>query len=106
MVSHAQTGSDPRPQASTDKPADTDIPSAARNFNTRLGLILFVVYLLLYMGFVLLNAFAADTMETVVLAGLNLAIVYGFALILVAIVLAFLYGIACKSEPTGTGDQQ
>lgn len=61
-------------------------------------MILFVIYLALYVGFVLINAFAADVMETVVLAGLNLAIVYGFALIVVALVLAGIYGLLCRGE--------
>ena len=55
----------------------SDSPSPQRRFNARLGLFLFLFYLLLYAGFVLINAFAADQMETVVLQGLNLAIVYG-----------------------------
>ena len=50
----------------------SDSPSSARQYNTRLGLKLFVVYLLFYLGFVLINAFAADLMETVAVAGLNL----------------------------------
>lgn len=79
---------------------DTPDPVAsARRFNSRLGLILFTIYLLLYLGFVLINAFAADVMETIVLAGLNLAIVYGFALIIVALVMALVYGVMCRNEP-------
>ena len=76
-----------------------DSVSAERQFNTRLGLILFAVYLVLYLCFVLINAFAADVMDTIVLAGLNLAIVYGFALIVIALVLALVYGMMCRSEP-------
>ncbi len=77
----------------------TDSVSSERQFNTRLGLILFAVYLVLYLGFVLINAFATDMMDTIVLAGLNLAIVYGFALIFVAILLALIYGLMCRTEP-------
>ncbi|MDE0865126.1 MAG: DUF485 domain-containing protein [Rubripirellula sp.] len=77
----------------------SDSPSPQRQFNTKLGLLMFFIYLALYTGFVLINAFAADRMETIVLAGLNLAIVYGFGLILFALVLAFIYGLLCKSEP-------
>jgi uncharacterized membrane protein (DUF485 family) len=77
----------------------SDSPSPERQFNTRLGLILFAVYLVFYLGFVLINAFAADLMETSTLAGLNLAIVYGFGLIVAAIVLALIYGVMCRSEP-------
>jgi hypothetical protein len=32
-------------------------------------------------------------------AGLNLAIVYGFALIVVAFALALVYGMLCRNEP-------
>ena len=74
-------------------------PSAERQYNTRLGLILFAIYLVLYLGFVFINAFAPDVMDTIVLAGLNLAIVYGFALIVVAFLLAAIYGVLCRSEP-------
>ena len=74
-------------------------PSPERQYNTRLGLILFVIYLALYLGFVLINAFAADLMDTIALAGLNLAIVYGFALIVMALVLAAIYGVMCRREP-------
>lgn len=63
-----------------------------------LGLALFAAYTLLYLGFVLINAFSASTMETVVFAGLNLAIVYGFGLIIAAIVLAFIYGFASRES--------
>ena len=78
----------------------SDTPSSQRQFNTRLGLILFVIYLAFYLGFVLINAFAADFMETVVLAGLNLAIVYGFGLIGLALLLALIYGGLCREEPS------
>ncbi len=67
--------------------------------NARVGLVLFVVYLLLYIGFVLLNAFAADVMEMTPIAGVNLAILYGFGLIVTALVLALVYGFLCKDEP-------
>ncbi|MEM1227162.1 MAG: DUF485 domain-containing protein [Planctomycetota bacterium] len=60
---------------------------------SRLGLGLFAAYSLLYLGFVLINAFKADAMDMVIIAGMNLAIVYGFGLIIVAIVLALIYGL-------------
>ena len=79
--------------------SNSDSTSAQRQYNTRLGLILFVVYLLFYLGFVLINAFAADQMETIVFAGLNLAIVYGFGLIVSAFAMAMIYGAMCRNEP-------
>jgi len=65
--------------------------------NTRIGYVLFGVYLLLYGGFVLLNAFAPHTMEATPVEGVNLAILYGFGLILAAILLSLAYGLLCKS---------
>jgi len=64
--------------------------------NSRIGLVLFGVYLLLYGGFVGLNTFAPQSMETTPWAGVNLAILYGFGLILAALVLAVVYGLLCK----------
>lgn len=64
--------------------------------NSRIGLSLFAVYLVFYGGFVLLAAFSPETMEITPLAGVNLAIWYGFGLILAAIVLALIYGWVCR----------
>jgi len=66
--------------------------------NARIGFVLFVVYSLLYGGFVFLNAFAADVMEMTPIAGVNLAILYGFGLIVAALILALVYGFLCKEE--------
>ncbi|MCG8648849.1 MAG: DUF485 domain-containing protein [Pirellulales bacterium] len=77
--------------------------SGPRRFNTRLGMILFTVYLALYLGFVLINAFDADLMERVVLSGLNLAVVYGFGLIIAALVLALIYGAMCRDDSAAGG---
>ena len=66
--------------------------------NARIGLVLFAIYLILYGGFVFLNAFAAEMMEITPLAGVNLAILYGFGLILAALVMACIYGWISKSE--------
>jgi uncharacterized membrane protein (DUF485 family) len=64
---------------------------------TRYGLALFAAYLLLYGGFVLLNAFAPEQMERTPLFGVNLAILYGMLLIAAAFVLALVYGWLCRS---------
>jgi uncharacterized membrane protein (DUF485 family) len=65
---------------------------------TRLGLVLFGVYLVLYGGFVLLNAFAPQSMESTPALGINLAILYGVTLILAAFGLAMLYGWLCRQR--------
>jgi uncharacterized membrane protein (DUF485 family) len=65
---------------------------------SRIGLSLFAVYLVLYGGFVLLAAFAPQWMEMTPLAGVNLAIWYGFGLIVAALVLALVYGWVSRSK--------
>ena len=72
----------------------------------KLRFILFGIYLLLYGGFVFLNAFSPETMERTPLAGVNLAIWYGFGLILAAFVLAMIYGWwgAPEQPPEKRGD--
>lgn len=84
-----------------------DSDASSRHHNAKLGLILFAIYLVFYLGFVLTSAFKADVMDTVVLAGLNLAIVYGFALIVIALVMAMIYGLMCRGEdePSDSGDE-
>ncbi len=67
------------------------------NRNTRLGLVLFFVYLALYAGFVLLAAFSPTTLERAPLASVNLAIWYGFGLIAAAFLLALVDGWLCRA---------
>lgn len=69
--------------------------------NARLGLVLFMVYLLLYGGFMALNVLNPKLMAGPSLFGLNLAILYGFGLIVAALVLALLYMALCKPEQKG-----
>lgn len=69
------------------------------NRNARLGLLLFVIYSLIYFGFVLVNAFAPRLMSELRWSGLNLATLWGMLLIFLAFGLALLYGLLCRSEP-------
>lgn len=75
--------------------------TAARN--ARVGMILFLVYLAFYASFVLINTFRPELMDLVPAAGVNLAIWYGFALIVVALVLALVYSWLCR-RVLGEGD--
>ena len=75
-------------------------------YNARWGLRLFAVYLVLYVGFMLLSAFWPSTLETIVLAGVNLAIVYGFGLIVAAIVLALVYSWLCRKSATSARESR
>ena len=59
--------------------------------NARVGLALFAVYLVLYGGFMALNAFFPQRMAAAPFGGVNLAVLYGFLLIVAAFALALLY---------------
>lgn len=76
-----------------------------RQTNARRGLWFFGFYLVLYIGFVLVNAFAPELMERTPIAGLNVAILYGFGLIFAAFILAMIYGFACTDED-GPADRE
>jgi uncharacterized membrane protein (DUF485 family) len=65
--------------------------------NTRYGLILFTIYLVIYAAYVLINAFAPELMEHSI-RGVTLAILSGFGLILAAFVLALIYGWLCRDS--------
>ena len=79
----------------------TSPPKAADDVarNARLGIVLFVVYVLVYAGFVALAAFAPSVMAKEI-AGVNVAIVYGLALIVLALLLAIVYMILCRDNGT------
>ena len=64
--------------------------------NTRTGLVLFAVYLVLYAGFMGLSTFAPEVMKMRPFGGINLAVLYGFGLILAALVLAIIYRYWCS----------
>lgn len=69
-----------------------DKPPEVAHQPSRLGLVLFAVYLVAYVGFILISALACDWFELILPGGLNLAVVYGFGLILLALLLAAIYG--------------
>ncbi|MBU0934250.1 MAG: DUF485 domain-containing protein [Spirochaetes bacterium] len=70
----------------------------APEYKSRLGLRLFLVYSILYAGFIIINAFIPRLMAFILFAGLNLAVVYGFGLIITAIVLGLIYNHLCTKK--------
>lgn len=65
--------------------------------NARIGMRLFLFYALFYAAFVLTNAFAPTVMEVTPFAGVNLAILSGFGLILLALIVALVYGYVARN---------
>ncbi|MFH0894028.1 MAG: DUF485 domain-containing protein [Bacteroidota bacterium] len=63
----------------------------------RLGVILFLIYLVIYTGFVVICLQYPESMGVHVLGTQNLAIVYGFGLIILAIIMGFIYNWACSN---------
>jgi uncharacterized membrane protein (DUF485 family) len=62
---------------------------------TRLGVVFFIIYLAIYTGFVVIGSLFTDSLSVRVFAGLNLAVVYGMALIILAAVLGLFYNHYC-----------
>ena len=72
-------------------------PATVRR-NARIGMSLFILYVLFYLGFMVLNAFFPEKMREPAAMGVNLAIVYGMGLIFFAFVLAIVYMILCRPK--------
>ena len=64
----------------------------------RIGISMFTIYTLVYAGFIFINV-AKPKLMKIDIGSLNLAIVYGFGLIVLALVLAVIYNHICtRSE--------
>lgn len=62
---------------------------------TKLGIILFWVYCLVYAGFVVIGTISPKTLGLQLFGGLNMAIVYGMGLIILAAVMGLIYNFFC-----------
>ena len=75
---------------------------AIRSYNARMGLVLFAFYLAAYVGFVYLSAMRQDVLRQPSLGGVNIAVLYGFGLIIGAFVVSIIYMLLCKNVPTNS----
>lgn len=80
----------------------TAAEDAVAGRNARYGLALFFVYFALYATYMALSAFYPQVMRSTPLGGVNLAILYGFALIVAAFVLALVYMYLCRTQTEST----
>jgi hypothetical protein len=80
------------------EPASPAGKDHAGPYKMRLGIWMFAFYALFYSGFVAINLIKPQAMGTIVLWGLNLATVYGFSLIIVALLEALIYDGLCRRQ--------
>ncbi|MBM4152518.1 MAG: DUF485 domain-containing protein [Kiritimatiellaceae bacterium] len=71
---------------------------SASDWKSKLGVKLFWLYSVIYAGFVGLAVFATETLKKPVLAGVNMAIIYGMALIISAVLLGVIYNYFCTKK--------
>lgn len=62
---------------------------------SKLGVILFLVYTIIYAGFVIIGLTRPELMGLELIGDQNIAIIYGFGLIILAIVMGFVYNYFC-----------
>ncbi|MHB0946411.1 MAG: DUF485 domain-containing protein [Sedimentisphaerales bacterium] len=77
----------------------------ASGFKTRIGVWMFILYAIIYAGFVLINTFNPEIMGSDI-GGSNLAIIYGFGLIIFALMLAFVYDAICTAAEEELNDPE
>ncbi|MBN1591802.1 MAG: DUF485 domain-containing protein [Candidatus Coatesbacteria bacterium] len=78
-----------------------DVKSSA--YKTKLGVRMFLVYLVIYFGFVVINSVKPSLMG-IHIGGVNLAIVYGMGLIVLALMMAMIYTHLCSKEEAKHGE--
>ena len=63
---------------------------------SRLGVVMFIIYTIVYGGFIYINVWDSQLMRVAV-GDFNVAIVYGFVLIGLALILAIIYNQICTN---------
>jgi uncharacterized membrane protein (DUF485 family) len=77
-------------------------PNATDRLNSRLGLWLFAGYCVAYGMFMVLAAFSPATMALRIGGRVNVAVTYGFGLIVLAFILALIYLVICSRRAQGS----
>lgn len=80
------------------EPASSGGRDDAAPYKSRLGIWMFLIYAIFYIGFVAINLYNPLLMERIVVFGLNLATVYGFSLIIGALIMALIYNSLCSAK--------
>lgn len=80
----------------TDKPANSKA-DCAHQYKQWLGILLCVIYAIVYAVFVIISVYDVTLMDTLMPFGLNLSVFYGVGLIVFALILAVLYSRFCSA---------
>lgn len=75
----------------------------ATPYKSRLGVMMFIAYTIVYAAFVIINATNPKLMQNVIF-GQTAAVVWGFALIAFALILAVIYNHLCTQAETKMND--
>jgi uncharacterized membrane protein (DUF485 family) len=70
----------------------------AVGYKTKIGIRMVIIYGITYFGFIIINTISPKTMEKTVVFGLNLAVTYGFGLIIFAVILGLIYNRMCSKK--------
>ncbi len=70
---------------------------AAERRKSFIGVVMTIIYAVIYGGFVFLSIFFPSMMGVQTILGMNLAVTYGLGLIVVAIILAIIYNQLVRS---------
>lgn len=80
--------------------AKDESPDYAESFKVKIGIWMFLLYLIFYAGFIAINVISPTLMAKDCIFGLNLAVSYGFGLIIFALALALIYNHFCSAKET------
>lgn len=80
------------------EPAAQSGKDPASPYKTRIGVWMFWFYSAIYAGFVIINLVQPTLMEVTLFMGLNVAVFYGFFLIVFALLLALVYNHLATSK--------
>jgi uncharacterized membrane protein (DUF485 family) len=78
----------------------------SERFKQWLGLALCSAYALVYAAFVFISVYDVTLMDTLMPFGLNLAVFYGFGIILFALLLSLVYNRVCTRSEAGAAASQ
>ncbi len=71
-------------------------------WNQRLGLKLFAIYAAVYFLYIVICVAWVELLDATWVLGIPNSVVFGFGLILLALVIALVYGILCRSSNSGS----